>query len=134
MKVRAKQDGVHKYYRVEGDVFDWDEEVPLPVDPYNWIEQVPEDTANKMQEAGEKGILFECIKCGYIAQRITRFCPNCGTSADAEKEAAKIEKERADAIEGIRGKALRPVSKKIKPKGRMPMGTDGGVVDKDQEV
>lgn len=131
MKVRATKDGVCKYYRTAGDVFDWPEGENAPEPPFGpdgWVERVDDDTPHKMQEAGEKGIAFECMNCGYITQRRTRFCPDCGSSAEAEKDAERIEKERADAIEAIQGKASRP-PRKVKPKLVAP-----GVVDKDKEI
>jgi hypothetical protein len=136
MKVRATQDGVCKYYRTAGDVFDWPDDQPLPIAPYNWVERVSDDTPNLMQGAmmnnGDPVRVYECISCGHITNRRSRFCPDCGANADAAKDEERIEKERADAIEGIQGKQARPKAK-IRAKGTMPMGT-GGVVDKDKEV
>lgn len=147
MKVKALQDGVMKYYRSEGDVFDWPDDKPLGhpdrkegvQDLCNdrdaqgkclhvWVEPVPEDTENRMREVGEGGLAFECPGCGYITQRRTKFCPDCGLSAAVEQEANKAAKARQDAIEGITGKR-ETLQVKLKKHTR-----GSGAVDKNAEV
>lgn len=126
MKVRATQDGYCKYYRVAGDVFDWPDDQKMPVPPYVWVEIVPDETANIMQEVGEKAHVYECPSCGYVTQRRSKFCPDCGSNGNEEVEKEKSQRDHDDAIEGITGK---------RPPGRPKKAAkSAGVVDKDQEV
>lgn len=132
MKVRAVQDGLYKYYRTAGDVFEVPDDFEMPKQPYAWLEKVSEETPNKMQEAGAQVPVYECPACGYITQRRTKFCPDCGTSAEIEKEEEQREKDRADAIEAVQGKQARPEPKK---RGRRSLpDSTSGIVDKDKEV